>query len=374
MKVPFIDLHRLAGEVRAEVLADWQECLDNCEFVGGPRVGRVEAALREILGVPRAVTCANGTDALVIGLHAMGVRHGMRVALPNLTFWATYEAIAQLGAVPVLVDVDSEDLQMSLTELGRAHEAHPLDAAILVHLFGWTSARLRDIRAFCAERRIRLLEDGAQGFGVTFDERPVLADADVGTLSFYPAKVIGGAMDGGAITMRAPEREAHVRSLCNHGRSDHYSYADVGWNSRMGGLQAAFLERVLARAGAIVAQRRAAVEAYRARLASAPRVKVWGPPPGVRENGYLCVVTVDGVPGKSIAEALQARGIGAGRTYPETLDIQPPAKHAVRVGDLRVSRAFTDAVVNLPLFYGITEQEISRSADALLEVVRTAGA
>jgi dTDP-4-amino-4,6-dideoxygalactose transaminase len=370
MNVPFIDLSRVVREVRGEVLSDWEECVDRLEFVGGPRIARVEAALRTELGVKHAITCANGTDALIVGLQVLGVRAGMKVALPNLTFWATYEAIAQLGAIPVLVDVDPNDLQLSATELARAHEQHALDGAILVHLFGWTSAKLRAIRAFCAEQRIRLLEDGAQGFGVTAFERPLLEDASVGTLSFYPAKVIGGVMDGGALTVGTAEREALARSLCNHGRSEHYSYAHVGWNSRMGGLQAAFLERMLAHAGRIVASRRAAADAYRARLGGASRIKVWSAPSGVTENGYLNVVTVEGMSGKDLADALKARGIGAARTYPETMDVQPPAKGALRVGELRVSRAFCQSVVNLPLFYGITDDEIAASADALLDVVQ----
>ena len=260
MPVPFINLARIVARVRDDVLPAWTECLDRCEFVGGPRVGALEKKLAGVLGIPRVVSCANGTDALLIGLQALGVKAGSKVALPNLTFWATFEAIAQLGATPVLVDVDPDDLQVSLEELRSAHEKHRFDAAILVHLFGWTSARLAEIRAFCKERDVALLEDGAQCFGVEAGGEPVLAKADVATLSFYPAKVIGGAMDGGAITLQTEAQEALVRSLCNHGRSDHYSYAHVGWNSRMGGIQAAFIGRVLDEVPEILSSRRAAAD------------------------------------------------------------------------------------------------------------------
>ena len=262
-----------------------------------------------------------------IGLQALGVKAGSKVALPNLTFWATFEAIVQLGATPVLVDVDPDDLQVSLEQLRSAHEKHRFDAAILVHLFGWTSARLAEIRAFCKERDVALLEDGAQCFGVEAGGEPVLAKADVATLSFYPAKVIGGAMDGGALTLQTEAQEALVRSLCNHGRSDHYSYAHVGWNSRMGGIQAAFIARVLDEVPAILSSRRAAAEFYRERLGAAnARVKVYGPPAGVVENGYLNVVTVEGRTGAELVESLKTAGIGAARTYPETMNVQPPVK------------------------------------------------
>lgn len=379
MPVPFIDLSRLVARVREDVLPAWTECLDKSEFVGGPRVTALEKKLAGVLGVPRVVSCANGTDALLVGLQALGVTRGSKVALPNLTFWATFEAIAQLGAIPVLVDIDPYDLQVSLDELESAYAKHRFDAAILVHLFGWTSARLSEIRAFCKEKNVALLEDGAQCFGVELraaDDpstkgEPVLAKADVATLSFYPAKVIGGAMDGGALTMQSEAHEAFLRSICNHGRSDHYSYAHVGWNSRMGGLQAAFLGRMLDELPAILESRRSAAELYRKHLAGDERIKVYGPPAGVIENGYLNVVTVKGKKGLELADALKKAGIGHARTYPETMDVQPPVAKtgAIAHGDLRVSKAFCESVINLPLFYGIREDEVEASAKALLAAI-----
>ncbi len=371
MPVPFIDLQRLVGRIRADVLPAWADVLEKCEFVGGPRVAAVEKKLGTILGVPRVVSCANGTDALMIALQAVGVKPGMKVALPNLTFWATFEAVVQLGATPVLVDIDPDDLQMSLAELKSAHEAHRFDAAMLVHLYGWTSARLLDIRAFCKERTIALIEDGAQCFGVEAHGEPILKGADIATLSFYPAKVVGGAMDGGAMTMQTPALETVVRSLCNHGRSDHYSYAHVGWNSRMGGVQAAFLSRILDEVPGILESRRGAAAYYRRRLASEKKVRVYGPPDGVVENGYLNVLTVEGKRGQEIVDGLKAAGIGSARTYPEPMDAQPPAKAAGAIahGALTHSRRICGAVVNLPLFYGIREDECEAAVSALLDIV-----
>jgi UDP-2-acetamido-2-deoxy-ribo-hexuluronate aminotransferase len=372
MAVPFIDLTRLVQRVRADVLPAWTECFDRCEFVGGPRVTALEKKLGAVLGVPHTVSCANGTDALIVGLQALGVKRGSKVALPNLTFWATFEAVAQLGATPVLVDVDPDDLQMSLAELKSAHEKHRFDFAMLVHLYGWASRDLRDIRAFCKEREIGLLEDGAQCFGVEAFGEPVIAKATVATLSFYPAKVVGGAMDGGAITLQSPEHEAFVRSICNHGRSDHYSYAHVGWNSRMGGIQAAFLSAIVDLLPEIVETRRAAAVWYRERLADIKGVKVYGPPAGITENGYLNVFTVEGKKGQEIVDALKKAGIGAARTYPEPMDVQPPARAvgAITHGDLKVSRAICERVVNLPLFFGIREDEREEAVTALRKVLQ----
>jgi len=370
MPVPFIDLSRLTKEVSADVYADWKECLDKCEFVGGPRVGEVEKKLRGILNVPHAISCANGTDALIVGLQAVGVKRGSKVALPNLTFWATYEAVEILGATPILIDIDENDLQMSFSEFQKAYEAHKFDAALLVHLFGWASAQLSQFRAFCKEKGVHLVEDGAQCFGVTVNGEPVLSKAEIGTISFYPAKVIGGAMDGGAVTAQSEAHDKLLRSICNHGRSEHYSYAHIGWNSRMGGVQAAFLNRVLPLTEKVVASRKKAAEFYRKRLTEgSSRIRVYGAPAGVSENGYLSVATVEGKTGPELIEGLKAKGIGAGRVYPETMSVQPPAKNAIRFGSLERSTRFCERVVNLPLFYGITEAECEEAASALLSLV-----
>ena len=374
MPVPFIDLSRLTKEISADVLSDWKGCLERTEFVGGPSVAAMEQKLKSILAVPHVLSCANGTDALIVALQLAGVKHGSKVALPNLTFWATYEAVAQLGGTAVLIDIDADDLQMSLDELKKAHEAHKFEAALLPHLYGWCSARLTEFRAFCKEKGIVLVEDGAQCFGVKVNGEPILSKATVGTLSFYPAKVIGGAMDGGAITMQTAEHEKLARSLCNHGRAEHYSYAHVGWNSRMGGMQGAFLSRVLDKTDAILASRRGAAESYRAKLTAAAtssgkKIRVFGPPAGVTENGYLNVLTVEGMKGQDLVDKLKAAGIGSARTYPETMDVQPPAKDAIRFGDLSRSKALCDRVVNLPLFYGIREEEVETSVKALLTAI-----
>ncbi|MCC6528311.1 MAG: aminotransferase class I/II-fold pyridoxal phosphate-dependent enzyme [Polyangiaceae bacterium] len=370
MKVPFIDLKRVAGLVHAQALEAWQRVAERTEFVGGPTVGALEAALAGKLGVRHAIGCSSGTDAILIGLQALGVGPGSKVALPDLTFWATYEAVAQLGATPVLVDVD-EDLQLDLDELRRAHDAHRLDAVVLVHLMGWASARLGEIRAFCQERGLALVEDGAQAYGVEVAGAPVFAGARLSTLSFYPAKVIGGCMDGGAILTDDEALAGLVRKLCNHGRATHYSYSHVGWNSRMGGLQAAWLLAMLGHADEIVRTRRADEARFRERLAEvAPLARAYGPPAGVAGNGYLSVFALERAEHEAVARRLGELGVGVGRVYPETLSQQEPARQAPRASDLERSRDFCRRVVDLPLFYGMTAEEHAHVCQSFATVLR----
>ena len=366
MKVPFVDLTRVAALVQDEARSAWAKLVSNTEFVGGPTVRAFEAALGAELRARHVVACASGSHALVIALQALGIGPGKKVALPNLTFWATYEAVAQLGATAVLIDVDPEDLQMSLAELGVAFEQHRFDAAILVHLMGWASPRLAEIRRWCAERGIALLEDGAQSFGVEVDGAPVYAGAQLSTLSFYPAKVLGGCMDGGAILTDDETLAEHCRRLGNHGRTSHFGYAHVGWNSRMGGLQAAWLMQMLGHAPEILACRRTLLARYQAELAqSSARCRLHLPPAAVRGNGYLCVCTLERASHEAMARRLGEAGIGVGRVYPSTLADQAPARAALRASDLKHSRAFCRKVLNLPLYYAMSDEELGHVTDEL---------
>jgi dTDP-4-amino-4,6-dideoxygalactose transaminase len=363
--IPFIDLAPVTRLVAADAEAAWRGVLERCELVGGAGVQALERALAAYLGSGEAIACASGSDALRLALQAAGVGPGMHVALPDLTFWATYEAVVQLGAIPVLVDISPDDLQLDLDALRAAHDRHRFRHAIVVHLYGWASGQLAALRAFCRAREIALVEDAAQAAGVTLDGQPVLADAAIASLSFYPAKVLGGCMDGGAVVTRDPALAARVRSLANHGRTGHYAYGEVGWNSRMGGLQARYLLEVVRRADHIVAERRALAARYRERLAGLAH---HGPPAGVGENGYLTVVTCDDPDGA--AKALAARGVATARTYPSTLDEQPPARgQAVLAGDLRHARALVRRVLNLPLYYGLAPADLDRAAAAALDVL-----
>ena len=371
-RVPFIDLSRLAARIGNDVLDDWRAILERQEFVGGPRVAELESVIATQLGVGNVVACSNGTDALIVALQSMGIGPGSKVALPNLTFWASFEAVVQVRATPVLLDIDAEDLQLSSSALfaAAAHRDIGVDAVLLPHLYGWASGSLDLIRGFCQNRQIPLLEDGAQAFGVRQYGLPLFTNVWMGTLSFYPAKVIGGAMDGGAVLCRSAEQCEGVRSLCNHGRAGHYLHGRVGWNSRMGGLQASYLRRVLSLADEIVSSRRTAAEWYRERLKDVAGVQIYGPPEGVTENGYLNVLTVEDP--VMVSAALEERGIATGRTYPVPISEQPATQttDAIASGDLSVSKEFCKKVLNLPLFYGITCEEQEKVASALIEVIR----
>lgn len=363
--VPFIDLwpyvqlvagrqgvgSRLVNDQDSFLGSAW-DTLRTLDFIGtGAITKRFESALADKVKAPYAVACANGTDALMLALRAMGIGRGARVALPNLTFWATYEAVVNVGATPVLLDIDPDDLQLSFDEFVRAANKRQFDAAILVHLYGWCSRRLGDFRSFCRNRRITLIEDGAQAFGVKVAGESIFADADIATLSFHPAKVLGGIGDSGAVLCKSARTAAQIRMLANHGRAEHFQHLAVGWNSRLDSIQAAWLLRALEVSDKVIEARRRAARNY----------GDWAPE-NVTSNGYLDVsITHDRA---AWQEKMRARGIGTGCVYPSTIIDNDGAHDAIALGPLHTSRDVARMVVNRPLFYGITDEQVDRVLEA----------
>jgi UDP-2-acetamido-2-deoxy-ribo-hexuluronate aminotransferase len=368
MAVPFIDLKKQLLPIFDSIISDWRDCLDHTTFVGGSYVKNFEAAFQHKTGVNNFVSCANGTDALTLSLACIGIGPGHKVALPDVTFWATYEAIKHVGAHPVLLDIDPDDLQLSYERVIEAHELYKLDCILLPHLYGWCSKDLHALRKYCGEQNIALVEDAAQAFGVELDNEQIIKGAEIATMSFYPAKVIGGCMDGGGICTSKKAVADKLRSLGNHGRSAHYEYSDVGWNSRMGDIQASFLTQLLSQSANILESRRSALALYGELHAALgdDRIKMHLPPSGCTSNGYLLVLSVAGLDADAIASELRSAEIGVARTYPVPISEQPPVKLSLERGTATAmaaphSKKFCQEVINLPLFAGITEEQIRLS-------------
>jgi dTDP-4-amino-4,6-dideoxygalactose transaminase len=338
-----------------------QRVIESGKYVLGPEVGELEKQLAAWCGAKHAVSCANGTDALQLALRAMGVGRGDTVLVPNVTFWATFEAVVNVGADPATLDADLSDGGVSLQALEEAIECLQPKAAVIAHLYGWGTAHLRKIRDLCSARGVMLLEDGAQCYGATFEGKSVFEGALISTSSFYPAKVLGGAGDGGAVFTDDPALADRARRLGNHGRTTHYGYGLLGWNSRLDALQAAFLNLSMDHIAARIASRRQAAAFYQAHL-PALGIEVMRPPAAYEENGYcnVCLVRDQGL--KSSLEAkLKAEGIGFGNIYPGVMSRQPGADGVSKGhfgGD--AGETLCASVLNLPLFPYMKPAELER--------------
>ena len=370
INIPFIDLKRTENGFHQSLMEKFHTMTLGAQFIGGGEVSNLEARLSTELQVAHAVSCANGTDALQLALRAVGVGEGDFVLVPNVTFWATFEAVVNVGAQPVTVDADLADGGVSYEAFAQAiHELKP-KAALIAHLYGWGSARLLDLRHLCLENGVVLVEDGAQAFGVLYKGDPLFKGARISTTSFYPAKVLGAAGDGGAVFTDDPELADTVRRLSNHGRTAHYGYGDVGWNSRLDSLQAAFLNLSLDHIDERIASRRQAANFYLNHL-PATGIELMTAPAGYEENGYCNVCLIPDASIKARLESrLKAEGIGFGNIYPSVMSSQPGAAAYLK-GHFggQVGERLCASVINLPLFPYMTKVELERVVEVVGEVM-----
>lgn len=368
--VPFIDLKRSINKIKENVLTEWETCLDNAAFINGPHIKELEIKLSSITQTTRCTACSNGTDAIIIGLQALGVKPGDKIAVPNLTFWAPIEAVLQLGGIPILIDMDADDLQINFNEYKVAFDKFRFKFAIICHLYGWASEKIKEFRKFSLENDILLLEDGAQSFGVLDGDKPIYSSAKISTISFYPAKVLGASGDGGGIFTNDNGLADKCLQLINHGRKDHYSYDTIGWNGRMANTSAVFVLKMLNIIDEVIKTRLKAIEYYNNFFSDYRNlIKVFNPPSNIKSNGYLSVFLSPNKSGDEIVSFLSKHNIGAARTYPETMDSQRPLRDAPRISDLKISKDFCKKVFNLPLFGYITEKELEASTKTTIKAV-----
>lgn len=371
MSVSFIDLKRFEDGF----LAAWSEKVASmsakAQFIGGSEVERLEARLKEAVEVSCAVTCANGTDALQLALRAVGVGKGDSVLVPNLTFWATFEAVINVGAAPVTVDIDMFDGGVDESAFRDAVGRFKPKAALIAHLYGWGTARLQNLRDFCRDNGVTLIEDGAQSFGTRFNGASIYRGAAISTTSFYPAKVLGAAGDGGAVFTDDEVVAKRVRDLANHGRATHYGHGAVGWNSRLDALQAAYLNLCLDHLPDRLESRRKAAAAYGGVLSKLDAINHLTPPAVYVQNGYCNVCLVPDPKLKSALEAaFKANEIGFGNIYPGAMSDQPgAAAHLLGHVGSDNARRFCKSVFNLPLFPYMRDSELADVSSVLTGVM-----
>lgn len=364
MKIPFIDLKRTEPDFIERWLSIATDISRNYGFIGGAHVESLERNLTNWTQTTHVISCANGTDALQLALRAAGVKKNDAVLLPDATFWATFEAVVNVGANPYTVAVSLNDGCMDFQAFEQAINEVKPKAAIIVHLYGWGPARLADMRELCKAKGVVLIEDGAQSFGTTYQGNSIYRNAMVATTSFYPAKVLGAAGDGGAVFTSDAELAATIRQLSNHGRTSHYGHGLVGWNSRMDSLQAAYVNLSLEYFQQRLDSRQQTTAWYRKNLINPNLIDV-APQADYIENGYCNVnLVVSNSIRTEIETKLKAQGIGFGNIYPMAVSDQPGAvdfleKHIGK----KTATDMSMRVLNLPLFPYMKPEELQEIAD-----------
>lgn len=339
MTVPFQDLTRLHASIAEELRDAVQRVADSSAFVGGAEVLAFEEEYAVAHGRAQAVGCGSGTDALALALRALGIGPGDEVIVPAMTFVATGEAVVHVGATPVIVDVDPGTLLISSEEV-RAARTSATRAVIPVHLYG-NLVPLEVLRAWRDDGLI-VVEDAAQAHLATWGPEMVGAGGHAACFSFYPGKNLGAWGDGGMVITDDLVLAAKVRSLRDHGRESKYRHDEIGWCSRLDGLQASVLRTKLRHLDEWTERRRDLAARYRELLGDL--LVPWS-----RGAVHHLLVARLSSPEcrSSVGDALTHAGIGWGVHYPIPLSKQPAFARWERPCPL--AEAAADQILSLPM-------------------------
>jgi dTDP-4-amino-4,6-dideoxygalactose transaminase len=368
VRVPLVDLEAQHREIAGELDAAWSRVLNSGRFIGGPEVERFEDAWAAYCGVNHAVGVANGTDALVVTLRALGITAGAEVILPTNTFIATAEAVALVGARPRFIDVDPHTLTMTADAVADAISPRTA-AVIVVHLYGHVP-NMDDILTVTSRAGLPLIEDAAQAHGAEWAGKRAGSFGVAGCFSFYPTKNLGAMGDGGAVVTNDSELAAVIRELIDHGRSqaDRDAHVRIGTNSRLDALQSALLGVKLRHLDAWTDRRREIASEYSERLKVAG-LDIVAPPSGSKSAFHLLVARVG--ERDRVRSRLAHEGIQTGIHYAVPCHQQHPYAWCAD-GPLPEAERASREIVSLPLFPQMNSEQVAEVADRLASAVRGA--
>jgi dTDP-4-amino-4,6-dideoxygalactose transaminase len=357
--VPLLALDRQHAPLRTEILAALERVCDSGRFVLGPEVNELETALARALDVPHAITCASGSDALLVALMALDVGPADEVILPSYTFFATASAVTRLGAVPIFADIDPATYLVDPADVEKKMSRRT-KAIVPVHLFGRTA----DMDALVPVARaagVPIVEDAAQSILSTWHGRCSGGLGDIGCFSFYPTKNLGGAGDGGFLTTTRDDLAAKLKLLRVHGMEPRYYHQVVGINSRLDSLQAAVLIVKLPHLEAWTTARQANAARYDGLFAGydfAGQLTVPSDEPRGRHVWNQYVIRVADGRRDALRAHLGRHGVGTEIYYPVPLHLQQCFAHlGWQAGDLPRTEQAALETLALPIFPELTAAE-----------------
>ncbi len=367
----FIDLHAQQNRLKAEIDAGIADVLRHGRYILGPQVTEFEGKLAAFADAKHALSCANGTDAILLALMAWNIGPGDAVFCPSFSYCATAEVIALRGATPVFVDIDREtynldpdSLRAAITQVQRQGLLTPR-AIIVVDLFG-QCADYPVLAPIIQDAGLKLISDCAQGFGSTRGGKHPLEWADVQTTSFFPAKPLGCYGDGGAVLTQDTDLHKKMESLRFHGRGTAPFDSDyIGLNSRLDTLQAAILLPKLAIFEDEIAKRNIIAKRYskalKPHVARTPKidddvVSTWAQ------------YTIEVPDAETFSNALKKRGIPNARYYPLPIHMHTAYQDFPISGNgLPNTMACRNHVVSLPMHPYLSEADQDRIIEAAIQ-------
>ncbi len=359
--VPYLDLSEQFAGLEQEWLDSIRRTGSTGSFVLGPNVTAFEQEFAAATGVDHAVAVANGTDALILSLRALGVGPGDEVITTPYTFFATAEVVTRVGATPVFVDIDERSFNLDIDQIES--RITPRTRAILpVHLFGYPVA-MTELMALAQSHGLKVIEDCAQACGAVYQNHRVGSFGDTGCFSFYPTKVLGCYGDGGLVTTRDHDIAERIRRLRNHGATGPFLHDTVGYNSRLDEIQASLLRIKLRNLDDALTGRRAVADAYDRALAGTPAQ----PPHRPEDGGHAFNLYTVRLPERDrVRQRLADAGIGCSVCYPLPLHLQEVyVSLGYRAGDLPRCEQASRECLSLPIYPELRQEQIDRVCEVI---------
>lgn len=359
-KIPCLDLSRQHLALKAEIFEAFEKVYAETAFSGGKYVAQFEQEFAAFSHVPHAVGVANGTIALHLAMLALGIGNGDEVIIPANTFIATAWGVSHAGATPVFVDCDDTwNIDVSKIEAAIT----PATKAIIgVHLYG-QPFDVDAVLGICRKHQLFLIEDAAQAQGARYKGNTVGGFGEMACFSFYPGKNLGACGEAGGITTNNEQYVAQLQSLRNHGSVVRYYHDEIGYNYRMGGLEAASLSVKLRYLEQWNNRRRAIAAMYRSSINN-PRVVMQHQPDWADGVHHLFVVTTKDK--DAFVAHLAQHNIVAAYHYPVPCHLQKAYAHlGYQQGDFPKAEYLAANCVSLPMFAELTNEEISRVIEAV---------
>jgi UDP-2-acetamido-2-deoxy-ribo-hexuluronate aminotransferase len=344
---PFVDLKTQYAALRESIDARMRAVLDHGQYILGPEVVELEERLAAYTGARHCVTCASGTEALLIALLALDLQPGDEVITTPFTFVATAEMIVLIGAVPVFVDVEPDTCNLDASKIEAA--LTPRTRAIMpVSLYG-QPADMDEINAIAARHGLAVIEDAAQSFGATYKARRSCNLSTIGCTSFFPSKPLGCYGDGGALFTDDDTLAQAMRDIRVHGQPSRYYHTRIGVGGRMDTLQCAVLLAKLERFDWEVARREEVARRYDTLLKDrGPRLSLLTVRPD--RTSVYAQYTVLARDRAQLESRLQEQGIPTAVHYPVPLHLQPAyARYGIE-GRFPVSESVAREVISLPMY------------------------
>ncbi|MCX5667854.1 MAG: DegT/DnrJ/EryC1/StrS family aminotransferase [Candidatus Omnitrophica bacterium] len=366
MKIPILDLTAQYKSIKSEIDATIARVVDSQHFILGSEVEAFEKEVAVYCGTKYAVGVASGTDALILSLKALGIGPGDEVITTPFTFFATAESVSLVGAKPVFVDVDPKTYCIN-PELIEDKITKNTKAIMPVHLFG-QCADMDRILEIAKINNLKVIEDTAQAMGATYKGKQAGSMGDIGALSFFPSKNLGGFGDGGMIITNNKELADKIRMLRVHGSTVRYIHSAIGMNSRLDAFQAAILRVKLRHLNKWLDGRRKVARYYDENLKGLPVITPYAPSYNTHTY-HLYVLRVKPSPEK-LAKALNDAGIEARTYYPVSLHLQECYKNlGYKKGDLKESESASPETLAIPIYPELGTERLSLIVKKIRETV-----